>query len=853
MTDLDSIWQKYASKIPDLLKIRPDFRFDPRHYKHQTSAHIEDPAELRQHFDAHGSAEGHVPTLYEQIVSQCHTIDDVLLDLTIDPALVGAMEAGQPEAHQLVFELLHLGAPVDSAVSDFSGDIYLRMNADLLDAGIDPLVHYLCHGASEGRRILRDLRKGQYSGQIPYRPELPTCLIVVHECSRTGAPIVGRDLAREAAKTHNVIVAALRDGPLLEEFRETSCQVLVSAAPFQEFDFFSGEVLKKIDFAIINSVETWSYVPFLISRDMPFAAYIHEYTEYTFPAYKSIFSALLTDLVVFSSDHVRESWRGRLKDICFDVERDSTIIPQRPLAVGGASGDRIREARSRLSDLIGRDLSEVRLVCGAGHLQWRKGTDIFAMASQICRQRDPETVYIWIGDGLNREDTHFGTWMNLHLERIGAGQPDSNLFVLPAGPAYRDILMASDAMFVSSRLDPLPNVVFDALDHGCRIVFFEGASGFGDDRYLARDEISCVEYGNPAAAVEELLSLPRKQPGKKDATVQDATPELFAKIKSALEERLAQQRYFVRGASQIDVPVMFAGEAEGSPLRIREREKMLRYGRRLVWRDLDEVEREIAASDNWMHSRMRLAPYATAKPAALPSFALHVHAYYTDDLADDLREFAIYQQASRIVVTTDTVAKGDEIRKIMAAEGLLPEIVLVPNTGRDILPFMNLFQPDGGAGQEEFWCHLHQKKSVNTTDAGDVWRRFLMRILLGDPQRISSAVTTLAQDGVGLVAPLDPYFIPWNESRHLLPKFADRLPGPMPENPLLFPVGNMFWVRRQVVEAMNDMFGPDYPWPNEPIANDGTEFHLIERLWPAMATHLGLDSVFVHKLDEQRV
>lgn len=853
MTDLDPIWQKYASKIPGLLKIRPDFRFDPHHYKHQTGAHIEDLAELREYFDAHGSAEGHAPTLYEQIVSQCHTIDDVLLDLMIDPALVGAMEAGQPEAHQLAFELLHLGAPIDSVVSDFSGDIYLRMNADLLDAGINPLVHYLCHGASEGRRILRDLRKGQYSGQLPYRPERPTCLIVVHECSRTGAPIVGRDLAREAAKTHNVIVATLRDGPLMEEFRETSCQVLVSATPFQEFDFFSGEVLKKIDFAIINSVETWSYVPFLISRDMPFAAYIHEYTEYTFPAYKSIFSALLTDLVVFSSDHVRDSWRGRLKDICFDVERDSTIIPQRPLAVGGVSGDQIREARSRLSALIGRDLSEVRLVCGAGHLQWRKGTDVFAMASQICRQRDPETVFIWIGDGLNREDAHFGTWMNLHLERIGAGKPGSNLFVLPAGPAYLDILTASDAMFVSSRLDPLPNVVFDALDHGCRIVFFEGASGFGDDRYLVRDEISYVEYGNPAAAAEELLSLPRKQPGEKDATVQDAPPELFANIKSALEERLAQQRYFVRGASQIDVPMLFPGEAEGSPLRIREREKMLRYGRRLVWRDLDEVEREIAASDNWMHSRMRLAPYATAKSATLPSFALHVHAYYTDDLADDLREFAIYRQARRIVVTTDTEAKGDEIRKIMAAEGLRPEMVLVANTGRDILPFMKLFQPDGGAGRDELWCHLHQKKSVNTTDAGDIWRRFLMRILLGDAQRISSAVTTLAQDGVGLVAPFDPYFISWNESRHLLPKFVDRLPGPMPENPLLFPVGNMFWVRRQVVEAMNDLFGPDYPWPNEPIANDGTEYHLIERLWPAMAAQLELDSVFVHKLDEQRV
>lgn len=62
----------------------------------------------------------------------------------------------------------------------------------------------------------------------------------------------------------------------------------------------------------------------------------------------------------------------------------------------------------------------------------------------------------------------------------------------------------------------------------------------------------------------------------------------------------------------------------------------------------------------------------------------------------------------------------------------------------------------------------------------------------------------------------------------------------------------MFWVRRPVVERMNAFFGPDYPWPNEPVGIDGSEYHLIERLWPAMAVQEELESVFVHKLDEQR-
>jgi hypothetical protein len=72
----------------------------------------------------------------------------------------------------------------------------------------------------------------------------------------------------------------------------------------------------------------------------------------------------------------------------------------------------------------------------------------------------------------------------------------------------------------------------------------------------------------------------------------------------------------------------------------------------------------------------------------------------------------------------------------------------------------------------------------------------------------------------------------------------DGFPQPLPAQPLLFPVGNMFFCRARVATAMLDLFGPDYPWPEEPIAMDGTEYHLIERLWPAVAAKLGLESRF---------
>ena len=855
MPKLDAIWTRYAEPA-GLTARRPSFRFDPVYYHSRHPSLPEAPQALAEHFRSAGAAAGLFPTYYQELRNHDPAIDTGLRDLVIDPELRRLMLEDSPGAHELAFELIHLGAPIDAEMSDFSMKAYLEWNPDVGRARVDPLMHYLCHGRNEiGRRTLADLRKSHFLGQRAFRPDCPTCLIAVHEMSQTGAPIVGLDLAREASSTHNVVVAALRAGPLLDRFRELSCDVVITDQPHEHFAYFGGEALSRVDFAILNSVESYPFVPWAVAREIPFLSYVHEYADYTFPAFKSAHMALFADLLVFSSEHVRCSWMGRLHDVDFDVGRDSMILPQRQLVSAAVIAEDVSSARARLSRLIGRPLADNRVICGAGHLQWRKGTDIFAMAAQICRNRDPDTVFIWIGDGLNAEDIGFGVWMDYHLRQIDANRPDGNLFLLPAGPAYPDVLMASDAMFLSSRIDPLPNVVFDALAKGCHVLLFEGGSGFADAMYESSPDLTKVEYGNPDAAAKALLGLPRKATTESAHTAADVGASLsaFDSLRRGLQARLDGQKLFIRGASDLDLPVLFSTKDSDRTYRIREREKMMRYRRRMIWRDLGEARSALRTSESWIHRRCRLLPYAGVREADLPSFAIHVHAYYTDDLASDLRNRRAYRHARRIVVTTDTEKKADTIEQIMRGEGLRAELLLVPNRGRDILPFMELFGPGGTGGREEIWCHVHQKRSIGSASHGDPWRRFLMRILLGDAHEISEAVMRIADPGVGLVAPFDPHHVPWNASRALLPRFENRLPGPLPKNPLVFPVGNMFWIRRSVVEAMNALFGPDYPWPNEPIANDGTEFHLIERLWPALAASCGLDAVFLHKLDERRV
>ena len=851
MTDLNALWREILGDDP-LLARRPRFRFDPDHYAQADPNLDTDLEALRAHYRDHGKAEGRFPNRFQELKATHPGIGLRVRRLITDPRLLAALEEAPAGATELAFELMRLEH--DAHISNFSAAYYRKANPDVAKAGVPPLEHFLIHGIRERRRSLGLLRQNEHVGAQEFDPSLPTCLVALHELSNTGAPHVGLDLALEGARTHNIVVAALRGGALLDRFLATSCSVLITADPYADLDYFVSEALKHIDVAICNSVETAPFIRLLVARDIPFVSYIHEYASYTFPTYKTIHTSLFADVLAFTSEHVRDSWGSVLTDVEFDVDHDSVVIPQRPVVEGAVSAKSHTDARERLSKMIGRDCTDLRIVCGAGHVQWRKGTDIFAMTAQIARHRDPDTIFVWVGDGLNHEDTYFGAWMTHHLEQAGAGDPTRNLFMLPAGDHYRDVLRASDAMLLTSRLDPLPNVVFDGLEEGCHVVLFDGASGFTDPGYLETEHLHLVEYANPDAAATAVLTLPTKQSHEDvdaEATGNPLTG-VFERLLGEIAQGTRRRRRLVMGPTGMDEPILYSGAPADRHLRTREREKLFTLQRRFLWRDEADAAETLARSQNWVHRACSVATYSTAETSSLPEYTIHVHAFYVKELPAELDAHLAFRTASRIVITTDSAEKRKSIEAALAARELPGEVLVVPNKGRDILPFLELFRPGGPGGGGEIWGHFHQKKSIGSTVGGDLWRKFMTSILLGSADQVSSAIQAAGRPDVGLVAPLDPHVGQWNASRMLLPRFEESVAGPLPDNPLAFPMGNMFWVKSDVVQAMNTLFPPDYAWPNEPIPNDGTEFHLIERLWPVMAAQCGLSSVFVSKADQRR-
>lgn len=112
--------------------------------------------------------------------------------------------------------------------------------------------------------------------------------------------------------------------------------------------------------------------------------------------------------------------------------------------------------------------TDARIVLGAGYADHRKGFDLFVSAAE--QLASPDIVFMWIGH-------HDAGLMADYKKRIDALLGDGKL-ILPGLVRDTDkYFAAADIHVLTSREDPYPSTVLEALDVGLPVVGFEGASG----------------------------------------------------------------------------------------------------------------------------------------------------------------------------------------------------------------------------------------------------------------------------------------------------------------------------------------------------------------------------------------
>lgn len=232
-------------------------------------------------------------------------------------------------------------------------------------------------------------------------------------------------------------------------------------------------------------------------------------------------------------------------------------------------------------------------------------------------------------------------------------------------------------------------------------------------------------------------------------------------------------------------------------------------------------------------------------PTSIDKIGVHIHCHYIDIAR------LIFQRLSRLelnldlFISTTSPDNLEPIKKACAEKQLnIKKIIVSPNRGRDIAPMIIEFGKD--LLQYSVALHLHTKKSVEKADAfGAQWRKDLERKLIFNPaycQNIISLFENNAQ--LGLVYPEKYWriapFLTWGRNFSLANEFLTSLgiEGAIKqEGKPEFPAGSMFWFKPKALEQLlNSKLGYT-DFPEEPIPDDGTLAHAIERCFTAVGKH----------------
>lgn len=234
------------------------------------------------------------------------------------------------------------------------------------------------------------------------------------------------------------------------------------------------------------------------------------------------------------------------------------------------------------------------------------------------------------------------------------------------------------------------------------------------------------------------------------------------------------------------------------------------------------------------------------------SLIVVVHAYYADVLSDVLSYVAHVPVGTTVVIVVPDADRVDDACRI--ASDILGlhigfEVVVEENRGRnfgslvsDLVPMIRNY---------DYVLHLHTKKSVYTGTEKDGWRHHLLSTLAGSRALVDTVLGVLDDDPtVGVIYPSTYADLPhW--AHHWLGNVAvgRELYKRLGLDPSLvsgivdYPVGGMFLARTTALDRLWDAGFRIEEFPEEPIGNDGTLAHAIERSILDIARAEGFDVI----------
>lgn len=388
---------------------------------------------------------------------------------------------------------------------NFNTRLYLSTYKDIYLSGINPLSHYISYGAQEARVASNysEVKLGYHN----YDSSKKSVVVVSHEASRTGAPIVALNCVKELSKSYNVVTILGNGGPLLSEFVEFSIEVIQERL-HPNSNMVTVSRISSIyspDFWVCNSAETYPIAIEASIYGQSVISLIHEFSEYARPRGRMAAMALASDKIICPAEIIANSL---YKDIdAVGIEKTSVDIIVRHQGVETKKESSFEYSRS---SLLKKKLEEFKnsvgckkIVVGCGYVSIRKGLHQFVEVAALLRKEHQDIAFVWVGANYNPEDDMaYSIYVHEQIQRSGLTE---HIKVLPEQPDLEEIWNIADCLFMSSLLDPFPNVAIDALVRNIPVVCYDGATGIAELAKEMPHFVYTAPYTDPNAAAASIL------------------------------------------------------------------------------------------------------------------------------------------------------------------------------------------------------------------------------------------------------------------------------------------------------------------------------------------------------------
>lgn len=335
-------------------------------------------------------------------------------------------------------------------------------------------------------------------------------IVVVHDLWRNGAQMIALNLVADFRERLGceVTTIACGDGPLGPNFAGYGDVVQLSQRMMKDEQIRKAVAdLRTAGYAhaIVNSAASGWMTPFLAEAGIACVGLVHELPDIVrtmkLEAGLEAFAEYAAH-TVFPSDFVRT----QTEEKCLGRPwPKAAVLPQGFYKLDGILDLSEKEAAAaEIRERLGVP-QDALFVIGVGYGDHRKGIDIFCKWAIDCARRDPRIHFIWVGD------LHPNMKTQCHALLANAGDQAAHVhlpgFQNDTGTYYK----AATAYALSSREDPFPSTVIEALACGTPVLGVEGTTG--SSCLAAAGGVTMLPDAAPESlypALKKLISAPSK-------------------------------------------------------------------------------------------------------------------------------------------------------------------------------------------------------------------------------------------------------------------------------------------------------------------------------------------------------